>query len=81
MNGQGLGPSMSDGQGRSVVEGEVRALRQEVAELRAEQKALLAAMEEMTRTFRAIATHMGIAAEPYKRNGEPPREREIPGFG
>jgi len=72
---------MSDGQGRSVVEGEVRALRQEVAELRAEQKALLAAMEEMTRTFRAIATHMGIAAEPYKRAGEPPREREIPGFG
>jgi len=72
---------MSDAQGRSVVEGEVRALRQEVAELRAEQKALLAAMEEMSRTFRALATHLGIASEPYKRSGEPPGSREIPGFG
>jgi hypothetical protein len=72
---------MSDGQGRSVVEGEVRALRQEVAELRAEQKELQAAMEEMTRTFRVIATHLGIASEPYKRGGDAPRQREIPGFG
>ena len=72
---------MSDGQGRSVVEGEVRALRQEVAELRAEQKTLLAAMDEMNRTFRALATHLGIASEPYKRSGEPPTQREIPGFG
>jgi hypothetical protein len=72
---------MSDGQGRSVVEGEVHALRQEVAQLRAEQKELQAAMEEMTRTFRVIATHLGIASEPYKRGGDAPRQREIPGFG
>lgn len=64
-----------------MVEGEVRALRQEVAELRAEQKALMASMEELTRTFRALATHLGIASEPYKRGGEPPSQREIPGFG
>lgn len=65
----------------SAVEGEVRALRQEVAELRAEQRALHEAIEEMSRTFRTIAVHLGIASEPYKRGGEPDRKREIPGFG
>lgn len=56
-------------------------MRQEVAELRAEQRALHEAIEEMSRTFRTIAVHLGIASEPYKRGTEPERKREIPGFG
>ncbi len=64
----------------SVVEGEVRALRQEVADLRNEQRELLRAVEEMSRTFRALATQLGIAGEPYqRRSGD--TNRELPGFG
>ena len=72
---------MADSGNRSVVEGEVRALRQEVAELRAEQKALHEAIDEMSQTFRTIAVHLGIASEPYRKSAEPERKREIPGFG
>ena len=70
---------MSDGSGGSVVEGEVRALRQELAGLRNEQRELLKAVEEMSRTFRSIAVHLGIASEPYRRP-DPERKKEIPGF-
>lgn len=72
---------MSDAGTHGVVEGEVRALRQEVAELRAEQKALLHAVEEMSATFRTLALHLGIASEPYKKGGGAESRREIPGFG
>jgi len=71
---------MSSASGGSVVEGEVRALRQEVAQLQAGQKELLRAIEEMTRTFRALATHLGIASEPYKKDADVDRKKEIPGF-
>jgi hypothetical protein len=72
---------MAEASGRSVVEAEVRALRQEVAELRDEQKAMTHAIEEMTRTFRSIAVHLGIASEPYKKapTGSS-RDRDLPGF-
>jgi len=71
---------MLDSSDRSVVEGEVRALRQEVAELRAGQAALMKAVEEMTQTFRSIAVHLGIASEPYKKGGAGGSKKEIPGF-
>ena len=72
---------MADTSGRSVVEGEVRALRQEVAELRAEQKAMARAIDEMTQTFRSLAVHLGIASEPYKKSsGGSGRDRDPPGF-
>ncbi|HEY6238343.1 MAG TPA: hypothetical protein VIZ68_04065 [Thermoplasmata archaeon] len=62
------------------MEGEVRALRQEVADLRSGQKEILRAVEEMTRTFRALAVHLGIASEPYKKDPEGDRKTEMPGF-
>jgi hypothetical protein len=65
---------------RSAVEGEVRALRQEVAELRAELKAARQAIDEMAQTFRSLATHLGIASEPYRKSGGSDRSKEIPGF-
>jgi len=66
---------------RSAVEAEVRALRQEVAEMRAELKAAQRAIEEMTQTFRSLAVHLGIASEPYKKQGGGSDSRkEIPGF-
>jgi len=72
---------MAGTHGGSVVEAEVRALRQEVAELRAEQKAMAHAIEEMTQTFRSLAVHLGIASEPYKKNsGDSARNRDLPGF-
>ena len=72
---------MADASNRSAVEAEVRALRQEVAELRAEQKAMARAIEEMTQTFRTLAVHLGIASEPYKKPAAGSgRDREVPGF-
>ncbi len=72
---------MADASTRSAVEAEVRALRQEVAELRAEQKAMARAIDEMTQTFRSLAVHLGIASEPYKKNSAgTPRDRDLPGF-
>ncbi len=58
---------------------EVAALRREIAELRAEQRSLSEQVEEMTRTFRAIATQLGIVAEPYRRATKAP-EPDRSGF-
>lgn len=59
---------------------ELAALRDELRQLRAEQRAMAAAVQELVRAFRTIAAHLGIAAEPYVRKGEPPRGSDIPGF-
>jgi hypothetical protein len=59
---------------------EIASLRQAVEELRADQRALSAAVEQLTTTFRSLAIHLGIAAEPYKSGREEPRERNLPGF-
>ncbi len=69
---------MSEDSGHAALEAEVRTLRREVAELRAEQRDLARSIEELTRTFRALAAHLGIAAEPYRRSGDP--GRDAPGF-
>lgn len=59
---------------------EIAALRQEIAELRAEQRALAEQVEEVARSFRAIATQIGIASEPYKRGRGSSSDRDLPGF-
>lgn len=59
---------------------ELRALRQELAEMRAEQRALAEAVQQLTQTFRSLATQLGIAAEPYKKGAAAARERDLPGF-
>jgi prefoldin subunit 5 len=60
---------------------ELRALREELQHLRSEQREMAAAIQELVTTFRTLATHLGIAAEPYVRKGEAGRGRDIPGFG
>jgi len=59
---------------------ELRALREELERMRVEQRQMAGAIEELVRTFRALATHLGIAAEPYVRKGDPPHGSDIPGF-
>jgi hypothetical protein len=57
---------------------ELRVLRQEIQELRAEQKEMATAINQLVTTFRALAAHLGIAGEPYARKGSP--DRDLPGF-
>lgn len=62
--------------------GELTALRQEIASLREEQQRLSDRVDEMTRAFRAIATQIGIASEPYRRSAASAESgsRDLPGF-
>ena len=60
---------------------EVRALREELQKMRSEQREMAIAIQELVTTFRTVATHLGIAAEPYVRKGEATQSRDIPGFG
>ncbi|MCI4322600.1 MAG: hypothetical protein L3K03_01010 [Thermoplasmata archaeon] len=59
---------------------EINALRQEIGEMQKAQAELGRAMEQMTLTFRAIATHLGIAAEPYRTRSATRRDEGPPGF-
>ena len=67
--------------GYAALEAEVRSLRRELAELRAEQREMAQAVEQLTQTFRTLATHLGIAGEPYRKKPSATGERsDIPGF-
>jgi len=57
---------------------ELRALREELAQLRAEQREMAKAIGELVTTFRTLATHLGIAAEPYVRKGKREGDRDLP---
>lgn len=59
----------------------MRALRAELAQMRAEQREMATAIQELVTTFRTLAAHLGIASEPYARKGPGSSERDIPGFG
>ncbi len=59
-------------------EAELRMLRQEIQELRAEQQAMASSINQLVTTFRQLATHLGIAAEPY--GAKKPSDRDLPGF-
>jgi len=50
--------------------------------MRAEQREMAMAIQELVTTFRSLATHLGIATEPYARKGGGGSgSRDIPGFG
>jgi hypothetical protein len=73
-----MGTSSSD-----PVQLELASIRQQLTELRAEQQEMKQAIEELVRTFRSMAMHMGIAAEPYRKGGassDRGKGADIPGF-
>lgn len=57
---------------------ELRQLREELHELRAEQRELAKAVDQLVRTFTTISTHLGITSEPYSRKER--RNQDVPGF-
>ena len=59
---------------------ELRLVREELKELRTEQREMARAIDQLVTTFRTLATHLGIAAEPYQGKEKPARERDLPGF-
>ncbi len=59
---------------------ELQAIREELQRMRAEQREMAAAISELVTTFRTLATHLGIASEPYVRKGDPGTSRDLPGF-
>lgn len=61
-------------------EAELRMLREEIQELRAEQREMAKAIDQLVTTFRSLATHLGIAAEPYRGKDKPASTRDLPGF-
>lgn len=71
---------MGLGSGEGRWEAELRALREELKELRAEQREMAKAIDQLVTTFRSLATHLGIAAEPYVRKEPNRRENDLPGF-
>lgn len=71
---------MGGGAAPERVETMLSELREAIAQLRAEQRELARAVEQLTQTFRSLATHLGIAAEPYVKAGREGKSKEIPGF-
>ncbi len=69
------------GSGADRWEAELRALREELHELRTEQQQMARAIGELVTTFRMLATHLGIASEPYQRGSSSTTSRDLPGFG
>ncbi|MGA8543126.1 MAG: hypothetical protein WB947_06285 [Thermoplasmata archaeon] len=57
---------------------ELRQLREEIHEIRAEQRELAKAVDQLVRTFTTLSTHLGITAEPYSR--KQPHDRDVQGF-
>ena len=45
-----------------------------------DQREMATAIQELVTAFRTIATHLGIAAEPYVRKAGAAPGRDIPGF-
>jgi chromosome segregation ATPase len=65
------------------VELELASIRQQLSELRAEQQEMKQSIEELVKTFRSLAMHLGIAAEPYRKGGSDSdrgKGSDIPGF-
>jgi hypothetical protein len=59
-------------------EAELRMLRKEIEDLRRDQQEMANSIRQLVVTFRSLATHLGIAAEPYA--GKKKDERDVPGF-
>ncbi|HTS33028.1 MAG TPA: hypothetical protein VMI55_03710 [Thermoplasmata archaeon] len=69
---------MAGSSGESHWEAELRVLRQEIEELRREQREMANSLQQLVTTFKSLATHLGIAAEPYA--GKKKADRDLPGF-
>lgn len=77
------GTTLKGTSGADPVELELASIRQQLTELRAEQHEMKQAIEELVRTFRSVAMHLGIAAEPYRKGGtsaDRSKGSDIPGF-
>ncbi|MGA7860780.1 MAG: hypothetical protein WCB19_02855 [Thermoplasmata archaeon] len=77
------GETMPGNSSADPVELELASIRQHLTELRAEQQEMKQAIEELVRTFRSLAMHLGIAAEPYRKgdsSGDRAKGSDIPGF-
>jgi hypothetical protein len=60
---------------------EIRALQEQLREMRTEQREMAKAIGDLVTTFRTLAAHLGIAAEPYGgRRAESGPDRDLPGF-
>ena len=62
-------------------EAELRVLRQELSELRSEQREMARSIQQLVTTFRTLATSLGLAAEPYAHKEREASGRDVPGFG
>ncbi len=72
---------MTVGSDEARWEVELRNLHEELRLLRAEQREMAQSIQQLVQTFRTLAAHLGIAAEPYvRKGGEPPADRDLPGF-
>jgi prefoldin subunit 5 len=60
---------------------ELQAIREELQQMRTEQREMATAISELVTTFRTLATHLGIASEPYVRKADRGATRDLPGFG
>ena len=60
---------------------ELRLLREELQQLRNEQREMARAIDQLVTTFRTLAAHLGIAAEPYAAREKSSSARDVPGFG
>ena len=69
------------GSGEDRWEAELRALREDLGEMRKEQREMAKAIGDLVTTFRMLATHLGIASEPYARHSSSSEPRDLPGFG
>jgi hypothetical protein len=70
---------MAEPSDAGYLKAELGAMRRELADLHAEQREMAKSLEELTATFRSLAMHLGIAAEPYRKGGDTSR-RDLPGF-
>lgn len=59
---------------------ELRLVREELKALRDEQREMARAINQLVTTFQSLATHLGIAAEPYRGKGKATGDRDLPGF-
>jgi len=60
---------------------ELRNLREELQQLRAEQREMAQSIQKLLQTFRTLAAHLGIAGEPYvPKEGERSSDRDLRGF-
>ena len=72
---------MAEGESERRVEAEIEKLRRELVEMRSELRAIGSTVDQLARTFRALALQLGIAAEPYRGTAGAAPERDLRGFG